>query len=71
MHLSYYLGVNGHINVKISESGFNQPGAFNITARFPTYHLKPLLVEDNFMIIKSAEVNYTGSGVIQVSLHEQ
>ena len=59
------------MNVKINESGFNQPRAFNITARFPTYHSKPLLVEDNFMIIKSVEVNYTGSGVIQVSLNGQ
>ena len=71
MHLSYYLGVNGLINVKISESGFAQPGACNIIARFPTYHSKPLLVEDNFMIIKSVEVNYTGSGVIRVSLNGQ
>ena len=71
MHLSYYLGVNGHISAKISENGFAQLGACNIIARFPTYHSKPLLVEDNFMIIKWVEVNYTGSGVIQVSLNGQ
>ena len=64
-------GVDGDTTVKISGSGFDQPGACNITARFATYHSKPLLVEDSFMIVKSPEANYTGSVVVQVSLNGQ
>ena len=64
-------GVDGDTTVKISGSGFDQPGACNITARFSTYHAKPLIVEDNFMIVKSPEANYTGSVVVQVSLNGQ
>ena len=64
-------GVEGDTTVKISGSGFDQPGACNITARFATYHARPILVEDNFMIVKSPEANYTGSVVVQVSLNGQ
>ena len=64
-------GVEGDTTVKISGSGFNHPGACNITTRFSTYHSKPLLVEDNFMIVKSPPANYTGSVVVQVSLNGQ
>ena len=64
-------GVEGDTTVKISGSGFDQPGACNITARFSTYHARPILVEDNFMIVKSPEANYTGSVVVQVSLNGQ
>ena len=64
-------GVDGDTTVKISGSGFAQPGACNITTRFATYHAKPVLVEDNFMIVKSPEANYTGSVVVQVSLNGQ
>ena len=64
-------GVDGDTTVKISGSGFDHPGACNITARFATYHAKPLLVEDNYMIVKSPQANYTGSVVVQVSLNGQ
>ena len=64
-------GVDGDTTVKISGSGFDQPGACNITARFSTYHSRPLIVEDNYMIVKSPEANYTGSVVVQVSLNGQ
>ena len=64
-------GINGDTTVKISGSGFDQPEACNITTRFATYHAKPVIVEDNFMIVKSPEANYTGSVVVQVSLNGQ
>ena len=64
-------GVDGDTTVKISGSGFDQPGACNITTRFATYHSKPLLVEDNYIIVKSPQANYTGSVVVQVSLNGQ
>ena len=64
-------GINGDTTVKISGSGFAQPEACNITARFATYHAKPAIVEDNYIIIKSPEANYTGSVVVQVSLNGQ
>ena len=64
-------GVDGDTTVKISGSGFGQPGACDITTRFATYHAKPLYVEDNFMIVKSPQANYTGSVVVQVSLNGQ
>ena len=64
-------GVEGDTTVKISGTGFNQSGACNITARFATYHTKPLDVQNNYLLVKSPEANYTGSVVVQVALNGQ
>ena len=64
-------GVEGDTTVKIMGSGFDQPGACNITTRFATYHAKPLKVEDDYILVKSPRANYTGSVVVQVSLNGQ
>ena len=64
-------GVEGDTTVKISGSGFNQPGACHIVTRFATYEAKPLKVEDDYILVKSPRANYTGSVVVQVSLNGQ
>ena len=64
-------GVEGDTTVKISGSGFNQPGACYIVTRFATYEARPLKVEDNYILVKSPRANYTGSVVVQVSLNGQ
>ena len=61
-------GVEGDTTVKIMGSGFDQPGACNITTRFATYHAKPLKVEDDYFLVKSPKENYTGSVDVKVSL---
>ena len=61
--------VEGGTTVNITGYDFLQPGACNITARFATYHTKPIHVESNYMIVKSPEANYTGAVLVQVALN--
>ena len=63
--------VEDDTTIKLMGSGFDQPGACNITTRFATYHAKPLKVEDDYILLKSPKANYTGSIVVQVSLNGQ
>ena len=61
--------VEGGTTVNITGYNFKQPGTCNITARFATYHTKPLRVEENFMIVKSPKANFTGGVVVQVAMN--
>ena len=61
--------VEGGTTVNITGFDFKQREACNITARFATYHTKPIYVDNKYMIVRSPKANYTGAVVVQVSLN--
>ncbi len=61
--------IEGNTNVKISGYDFKQPGACNVTVRFSTYHVKPDIIENDYIIVKSPQASLTGSVVVQVALN--
>ena len=60
---------SGNTIVNITGQDFTQKGACNVTVRVGTYHVKPDVVEKNFMTFRTPQANYTGSTTVQVALN--
>jgi hypothetical protein len=61
--------IEGNTQVNITGYNFNQKGACNVTVRFSTYHIKPSVIESEYLIVNSPKVNFTGAVVVQVALN--
>jgi hypothetical protein len=64
-----YGPVEGNTKVNITGFDFNQKGACNVTVRFSTYHIKPTIIDNNYLEVTSPAVNFTGAVVVQVALN--
>lgn len=60
---------SGNTTVNVTGSDFTQAGACNATIRIASYHIKPHIIEKEFMTFKTPEVHFTGATVVQVALN--
>jgi len=67
----YYGPLSGNTTVNITGFDFGQPGACNVTARFSTYQVKPIVVTNEYMVVTSPKVNFTGATTVQIALNGQ